>query len=76
MIPRINAPIKAMFMKKPPSMGKVWKIIVVGTKNTSNREAPKIVLPPTANRIDPAINTTIAASAGTRPEEQEVLWMQ
>ena len=62
---RINAPITARLETKPASSGNVWKISVVGTRNTSNKEAPNLVLEPKTNRSDPAINTTMAANSNT-----------
>ena len=60
-IARIKAPITARLRTKPASTGNVWKISVVGTRNRSNKEAPILVLGANTNRMDPAINTTIAA---------------
>ena len=60
-IARIKAPITARLRTKPASTGNVWKMSVVGTRNRSNKEAPILVLGANTNRMDPAINTTIAA---------------
>ena len=62
---KINAPIRARFIAKPLSTGKVWKISVVGTRNSSSNEAPSTVLLPNTSRIDPAISATIAATNNT-----------
>ena len=59
-VARIKAPITARLRTKPASTGNVWKISVVGTRNRSNKEAPILVLGANTNRMDPAINTTIA----------------
>ena len=60
---RINAPITARLGTKPAFSGNAWKISVVGTRNTSSKEAPNLVLGPKTKRIDPALNTTIAATS-------------
>ena len=62
---RIKAPIKERLRTKPASIGNVWKIKVVGTRNTSNNAAPILVLVAKTNKMEPAIKTTIAARSKT-----------
>ena len=60
-IAKINAPITARLENScGSSRGLVWKITVVGTRKSSNNDAPRIVLLPKTKSAEPAIKTTMA----------------